>query len=172
MAEHLQLVATQSRRSAARDDRLIRVQVMDAHHRVRRSLSRLIESEHDLTVIAEVADLATALDALERYRPDVLVLDLPLPDRPSIGTVRSLRALVPGAEIVVITMEASAALAERALAAGALGFVLKERGDVDLPHAIRLAVAGVGHVSPPLDRAVSTIRRASTTIPAVPRNQP
>ena len=72
----------------------------------------------------------------------MLVLDLRMPNGSSIETIRRLREQVPGTEIVVLTMEESAAFAQQALDAGAVGFVLKDRADEELPEAVRRAAAG------------------------------
>ncbi len=100
---------------------------------MRRSLRLLLDGETDLEVIAEAADLSTVVRHVHGRVPHVLVLDLQMPNGSSVETIRRLREQVPETEIVVLTMEASPLFAQQALEAGAVGFVLKDRADSELP---------------------------------------
>jgi DNA-binding NarL/FixJ family response regulator len=84
----------------------------------------------------------------------VLVLDLRSHGGSSIETVRRLRSQVPDTEIVVLTMAAGTAFAREVTAAGALGYVLKDLADSELPVAIRAAARGEAYVSPVLVRRI------------------
>jgi two-component system, NarL family, response regulator NreC len=96
------------------------------HARVRRSLRQLLDGDAGVDVVAEAADLSTVARHVHGHSPHVLVLDLRMPGGSSIQTIRYLREQMPDTEIVALTMEQSPAFAQRALAAGAVGFVLKE----------------------------------------------
>src|SRR5690348_4545733 len=113
----------------------IRVVVADDHALVRRSLRLLLGGEDDLEVVAEACDIATVLRHIHGHAPHVLVLDLQTADGSSIEAIRRLHDLAPKLAIVVLTMEQSPAFAQRALESGAVGFVLKDRADTDLPAA-------------------------------------
>jgi two-component system response regulator NreC len=126
----------------------IRVVVADDHTLLRRSLRLLLDNERDFEVLAEAADLASAASHVEQLKPAVLVLDLRMPGGSSLDLIEQLRGCVPQTEIVVLTMEQNPGFARRALAAGALGFVLKDLADVDLPAAVRAAAHGQEYVSP------------------------
>jgi two-component system response regulator NreC len=89
----------------------------------------------------------------------VLVLDLQMPGGSSIETMRRLRQCAPETEIVVLTMERSPPFARRALDEGAVGFVLKDRADTELPVAGRLAAKGEEYVSPHVAAALEALRR-------------
>jgi DNA-binding NarL/FixJ family response regulator len=91
--------------------------------------------------------------------PRVLVLDLRTRGGSSIDAVRRLQAQVPGTGIVALTMERSPALAQHALAAGAIGFVLKERADTELPAAVRRAALGEEYVSSHVAGGLDALRR-------------
>ena len=103
------------------------------HAAVRRNLRLLLDGEDDFEVIAEAADLSTVMRHVHGHLPHVLVLDLRMPNGSSIETIRRLRTQVPDTEIVVLTMENSAVFAQQAIDAGAIGFVLKDRADGELP---------------------------------------
>ncbi len=119
-----------------------RVVIADDHAVVRRGLRQLLEAEAGFEVVAEAADLDSARRHVRRHRPDVLVLDLHLPEGLSLGAIPELRAECPETQIVVLTMQNEPAYARQALAAGALGYVLKEAADSELVEAIRRAADG------------------------------
>jgi len=148
-------------------ERPIRVVLVDGHARMRRSLRLLLDGEHGIKVIAEADDLATAVRHVNGHRPHVLVIDLRMPDGSSIEAIRGLREQVPSTEIVVVTMEASPAFAQHALDAGAIGFVLKDTGDAELPEAVRRAARREEYVSPRV--AASARRRTSAEDGLSPR---
>jgi DNA-binding NarL/FixJ family response regulator len=137
----------------------IRLVLADDHALVRRSLRQILDAEDDLAVVAEAIDLSSTARQVHNHAPDVLVLDLRMPDGSSIESTRVLRQQVPSTEIIVLTMEPSAAFAQRSLAAGAIGFVLKDQSDTELPEAVRRAVRGEEYVSPLVGAGLETLRK-------------
>jgi two-component system response regulator NreC len=161
MPAHLHLAAlAPDRAGSARPAFPILVVLADDHAVVRRSLRLLLEGEDDLKVIAEAGDLSTVVRHVHGHVPHVLVLDLQMPNGSSIETIRRLRNQVPDTEIVVLTMEQSPLFAQQALDAGAVGFVLKDRADSELPVAVRTAAAGSEFVSPHVAAGLDALRRA------------
>jgi DNA-binding NarL/FixJ family response regulator len=140
----------------------IGVVLADDHALMRRNLRLLLDHEDGVRVIAEAADLDTVTTHVYGYRPRVLVLDLGMPHGSSIETIRSLRANVPGTEIVVLTMEVSPAFAQQALDAGAIGFVVKELADAELGPAVRCAARGEEFISPGVAAQLQSLRDAVT----------
>lgn len=132
----------------------------DDHHAVRRNLRALLDLEDDLQVIAEAADISSVLRHVPTHVPHVLVLDLRLPTGSGLQAIRRLRSEVPETEIVVLTMEESPAFAHRALVAGAIGFVLKDRADVELTQAVRRAARGEEYVSSRVAAGLEAMRKA------------
>jgi two-component system response regulator NreC len=148
---HVQLApALASPAAPAAEERTIRVLLADDHALMRRTLRLLLEGEQDVEVIAEASDLVSLVRHVDAHQPHVLVLDLGMPDGSSSEAIRQLRARLPAMQIVIVTMEENPVFAQRALAAGAIGFVLKDRADEELPDAIRLAARGEQFVSPQL----------------------
>ncbi len=138
----------------------IRVVLADDRTAVRRSLRMLLDSEDNVQVVAEAGDIATVLLAVHGQTPNVLVLDLQMPNGSSIEMIRSLRDQAPGTEVVVLTMEASPVFAQQALDSGAIGFVLKEHADLDLSEAVRCAALGEEYVSPQVAAGLEALRSA------------
>jgi DNA-binding NarL/FixJ family response regulator len=156
MGSHLELLATGG--SVAP----IHVLLVERHDAVRRFLRTLLDAEADIEVVAEAADMAAALDGLDRCRPDVLVVPLHSRAPASIEALRGLRARAQQAEIVVLSMDANAALAQLAIDAGASGFVLKERAGSDLASAVRRAARAQEYISAPLDQRPVTSSRGDS----------
>ncbi|MGO8905899.1 MAG: response regulator [Solirubrobacteraceae bacterium] len=140
----------------------IRVVLADDHALMRRSLRLLLEGEKDVDVIAEAGDMESAVRYVHRHRPHVLVLDLRMPNGSSVETIGKLRRQAPETHVVVLTMEDNPVFAEHALASGALGFVLKELADAELPEAVRAAAIGEEYVSPHVAKRLDSLRRSLT----------
>jgi two-component system, NarL family, response regulator NreC len=139
----------------------IRVVLADDHAALRRSLRRLLDGDDDVELVAEAADLAMVLGQVHRHVPHVLVLDLRLRDGAGLETIRRLRAEVPQTEIVVLTMEPSPLLAQQSIDSGAVGSVLKDRADTELPAAVRSAANGREYVSLHVAGGLDALRRAT-----------
>jgi two-component system, NarL family, response regulator NreC len=127
----------------------IRIVLADDHAAMRRSLRTLLDGESDLDVIAEIDSLDSVMGHVRSRRPDVLVLDLGMPDRGlGIEALARLSKQLRDTNIVVLTMNDDPAFAHRALDNGAVGLVLKEMADSDLPAAVRRAWRGERYLSP------------------------
>ena len=129
-------------------DHPIRVILADDHALMRRSLRSLLDREANVEVVAEAHHLGGAVRCVRSLRPDILILDMGMQGGSSVEVIRRLRAQVPGTEIVVLTMQDNPAFANQALDAGAIGFVLKDFADTELPDALRETAAGRQYVSP------------------------
>jgi two-component system response regulator NreC len=124
------------------------VVLAEDHEAMLRSVRMVLEAERDIEVVAEARDLAGALERVLSYRPDVLVLDLRMQGCFTTELIEQLRRHQPGTEIVALTMLGSPAFARHALAAGALGFVVKDSADVELAPAVRRAALHLRYTSP------------------------
>ncbi len=149
MTSHLHLAAARpSHDELSLVELPIRVVLAEDHKLMRRSLRLLLDHEADFEVVAEAESLASTERAVEQLHPQVLVLDLGMPDGSSVELIDSLRSRTPQTHVVVLTMEHNPAFARRALAAGAIGFAIKELADTELPQAVRAAARGEQYVSP------------------------
>ncbi len=144
--------------TGSRDERsapAIRVVIVDDHAVVRRGLRQVLDAEEGFDVVAEASDLAGARRYVLGHRPDVLVLDLNLPEGLSLHSIPELRAEFPATQIVVLTMQNEPAYAREALSAGALGYVLKEAAESELVEAVRRAAVGDSYLNPRLGARVA-----------------
>ena len=121
-------------------DSAIRVFLVDDHPVVRVGLGALINKQKDLTVSGEVATGREVLSALSEYPTDVLVADLALADMNGLEVVKQVRGEYPDMPILVLSMHDERLFAERALRAGANGYIMKDTAPQDLMEAIRKVV--------------------------------
>lgn len=110
----------------------------------------LLDAEPDLEVVAEAGDAASAERYARGHQPDVLILDLNMPGGSGLDAIPRLLTEVPATKIVVLTMQREPAFARQALAAGAVGYVLKDAADAELVLAVRLAADGGTYLNPQL----------------------
>jgi two-component system response regulator NreC len=133
----------------------IRVVIADDHAVVRRGLRQVLDAEDDIDIVAEASDLAGARRYVHGHHPDVLVLDLNLPEGLSLNAIPGIRAEFPDTQIVVLTMQNEPAYARQALSSGALGYVLKEAAESELVEAVRRAARGDTYLNPRLGARVA-----------------
>ncbi|MGO9902414.1 MAG: response regulator transcription factor [Solirubrobacteraceae bacterium] len=133
----------------------ILVVLADDHEVMRRNLKALLDGEHDIRVVAEAGDLVAAADQVREHAPQVLVLDLRLPDGSTTdrlsGSGLELTALVrtqmPSTQVVVITMQENEAFVGKTVDSGAVGFVRKDMAETELVDAVRAAARGERYTS-------------------------
>jgi two-component system response regulator NreC len=140
----------------------ISVVLADDHVPMRRSLRLLLDSEAGVEVLAEAGDHLSVTRQVQSLQPRALVLDLRMGGALSIETIRTLSDRAPQTKIVVVSMEDNPVFAQRALTAGAAGFVAKDRADAELPQAIRAAARGEEYVSPRVAARLDALHRALT----------
>jgi len=130
--------------------RSIRIVLADDHPVVRRGLRLLLDGEDGFEVVAEAGEVDEARRFVRGHHPDVLVLDLNMPGGSSLEAIPELRNEFPETAVVVLTMQQEPAYAREAIAAGALGYVLKQAADGELVQAVRMAAAGESYLNPRL----------------------
>jgi DNA-binding NarL/FixJ family response regulator len=123
--------------------------LIDDHPIVRQGLAQLINQESDLQVTSEAATAREALEALEEGAapPDVAIVDISLEDRSGIELIKDLRARHPQLPVLALSMHDEALYAERALRAGAKGYIMKQEATEKVMTAIRKVLAGQIYVS-------------------------
>jgi len=119
-----------------------RILLVDDHAILRRGMRLLFAREPDLEVVAEAATIADALEAADQTAPDVVILDIHLPDGSGIGAIGPLRAHVPGVHIVVLSMYDDFEHVRRAFAEGADAYVVKSSTEDELIAAVRTVAGG------------------------------
>ena len=157
MTSHLHLAASDGDLDGARLP--ITVVLADDHAMFRRTLRRLLDVTETVSVVDEASDLPSAIENVHSRRPRVFVLDLNMPNGSTLEAIRRLRTEMPWTEIVVLTTEESALVAQQLLAAGAVAFVFKDRAETELVEAVRRAAHGEEFVSPLVAAGLDVLRR-------------
>jgi two-component system response regulator NreC len=126
---------------------MITILLADDHVVVRQGLRALLESQADFSIVAEASDGLDALQCVDRFHPQVTILDLMMP---GLGGLEVARRVQAQTRVVILSMHANEAYVVEALRSGALGYVLKDSSAADLIQAVRAAVAGQRYLSAPL----------------------
>jgi len=124
-----------------------RIVVVDDHSIVRRGFIYLIEDEPDMEVCGEAEDAPQAIDVIAAARPDLAIIDIALKTSSGIDLIKQLRGQFPTLSMLVVSMHDEILYAERALHAGARGYIMKQEADEKMVHAIRRVLDGGVYVS-------------------------
>jgi two-component system, NarL family, response regulator NreC len=120
----------------------IRVLIADDHAVLRAGLRLLINTQQDMTVVAEAAEGVEAVRLANETKPDVVVMDITMPAMGGIEAIEQIRQAIPQTQILVLTMHDDTAYLRSALAAGASGYVVKKSADSELISAINAVYRG------------------------------
>lgn len=131
----------------------ISVLIADDHESLREGLKILLEFEDDIRWVAEAVDGAEAVELAKQHRPDVVVMDITMPNMNGLEATRLIRAALPGTNVLIVSAEGDDTGVEQAVACGALGFICKHTSLMNVPQAIREIFAGNTFfaMSPPAD---------------------
>ncbi len=140
--------------AAARRHVLTTVLLVDDHRLVRAGLAALLTSAPDIEVIGEAADGQQAIELATQLHPDVILMDLSMPVLDGIAATRRILADVPGISVVVLTSFAETHRVTDAIAAGAVGYLLKDCDPQDVINAVRSAASGDVPIDPRVARAL------------------
>lgn len=141
----------------------IRVLLADDHPLVRAGVRKVLEQQARVTVVGEAGDGDEALKLLAELEPDLLVLDLNMPNRDGFAVLREARDAAPGVRILVLTMHSAVEYVARAVREGADGYLLKDTAVQDLAAAIESVTAGRPYYSEPAQRALADSLRRPVT---------
>ena len=140
-----------------------KVLLVDDHPVVREGLRGMIDAEHDLTVVGEAGSGAEAVAMAESLRPDVILMDLRMPDVDGVTATERILAVLPRTRIVVVTTYESDSDILRAVEAGAAGYLLKDASRAELADAVRDAARGKTVLAPTVaDRLVHFVRQPTS----------
>jgi DNA-binding NarL/FixJ family response regulator len=140
------------------------VLLVDDHSLLRSGLATLIDSAPDLEVVGQAADGEQALEVALECTPDVILMDLSMPVVDGVEATRNVLAALPDTKVVVLTSFSDRAQVERALQAGAIGYVLKDADPQDLVAAVRSAAAGHAPIDPRVARALRPSARVASPV--------
>ncbi len=142
----------------------IRVMLVDDHTMVRCGLATFLEVSDDLELAGEAAGGNEAVQLCARLLPDVVLMDLAMPDMDGVAATRIIRQRFPGVQVLALTSFTEEALIQNALQAGAIGYLLKDVTADELAQAIRAAHVGRSSLSP---AAVQAMVHAVTRPPTL-----
>lgn len=140
--------------------RSIEILLVDDHAIVRQGLRALLDAEPNFHVVDEAGNGLEALDKIKKYKPDVAVIDLMMPNLNGLEVARQLNKLTLRTKIIILSMYDDEGFVLEALSNGAAGYVLKDSDSSDLIHAVREVMSGRRYLSSPLsDRAISAYQQ-------------
>jgi len=128
----------------------MRLLLVDDHEVVRSGLRMLLESQEDIQIVGEAGTAAEALEAVERLKPEVILLDIGLPDMSGIKVMERIRKIEPEVAVVALTIHEDKEYFFKMLDAGATGYVPKRAAPDELLTAIRAAAQGQVYLYPSL----------------------
>ena len=134
--------------SVPRQSAAIRILTVDDHQLLREGIAAVLESQQDMSLVAQASNGREAVESFRRLRPDVTLMDLRMPDMSGIEAITEIRSEFPGARIIVLTTYAGDVQAAAALKAGAAGYLLKSLVRKELLETIRAVHSGKRRVPP------------------------
>jgi len=135
-------------RAADDEGAKIHVLIVDDHTILRAGLRMLLNAHPDIAVVGEASDGKQAIGAAQRLQPDVILMDIAMPECNGIEATRQIKRLMPDTRVLVLTMHENEEYLFQVLRAGASGYILKEAADTELVTAIRVVSSGRFYLSP------------------------
>ncbi|MBA2287600.1 MAG: response regulator transcription factor [Ktedonobacteraceae bacterium] len=126
----------------------IRILLADDHTILRAGLKMMLNAQPDMEVVGEAHDGRQAIHEAQRLQPDIVLMDITMPDINGIEATRQLKKLLPEARVLILTMHENDEYIFQALRAGASGYLLKEAADTDLIYALHIIQSGQFYLSP------------------------
>jgi len=136
--------------------------IVDDHAMVRRGLSTFLKVKPDLELVGEARNGQEALQVCEQVRPDVVLMDLVMPEMDGMAATRAIRERWPQVQVIALTSFQERDLVQKALQAGAISYLLKNVSANDLAEAIRAAYAGRSTLAPEAIQALVQVERQPT----------
>lgn len=133
---------------------MIKVLIADDHAIVRTGLRSLIETDPSLELLGEAAGGYEALELVEKLKPDILVLDISMPDLDGISVIKKIKPRNSDIRILMLTIHEDKALLQEALKSGASGYVIKRVAEKELLLAIKIMMRGDMYIDPSMQHAL------------------
>ncbi len=146
-------------------DPVTKILLADDHTIVRQGLKLIISSHADLQVIGEAANGREVLELAEKLKPDVILMDVAMPELNGIEATRRVRDISPRTKVLVLSMHKEAVYVREILKAGARGYILKDAIDTELISAIQSVARGDGYISPAISGTLLSDYRQNITNP-------
>jgi two-component system, NarL family, response regulator DevR len=145
----------------------VRLLIIDDSPLIRAGLRAVLEDQAAVTIVGEAGTAAEGLAAVMQHKPEVVLLDLRLPDRPGFAVCREILERRPGTRVLILTSSADERNVHAAVAVGAHGYLLKENDGASLVAAIARVASGHSVLDPSLaDQVLSLMKRGPEPAPA------
>jgi len=144
---------------------MIRILLADDHAMVRQGFRMILGSQTDMEIVGEAGNGREAVEQAEKLQPDVIVMDVAMPELNGIEATRKITAALPRSRILALSMHKDSVYVREILRAGARGYLLKDSIDRDLLAAVRAVAKGEGYLSPAVSDAVLSDYRKHVTAP-------
>lgn len=144
---------------------MIRILLADDHALVRQGFRMILAAQPDMQIVGEAGNGREAVELAEKLQPDVVVMDVTMPELNGIEATRRLTTVAPRARVLALSMHKDSVYVREILRAGARGYLLKDSVDADLLVAVRGVAKGEGYLSPAVSDAVLTDYRRHVTDP-------
>ena len=132
----------------------VKVLLADDHGIVRKGLRFVLESEPDMTVVAEASNGREAVRLCEQYQPEIAIVDIAMPQLNGIDAVSQIRKASPSTQAMVLSMHSDETYILRALSAGAKGYILKDAVEDEILPAVRSVLKGKSYFSPAIAKTL------------------
>ena len=146
-------------------ERSIKILLADDHTIVRQGLKLILSAQTDLEVVGEAANGREAVDLAQKLRPDLVLMDVAMPELNGIEATRRMVEANSRVKVLVLSMHKEAVYVREILRAGARGYILKDAIDTELLSAIRSVAKGDGYISPAVSGALLNDYRKDVTDP-------
>jgi two-component system, NarL family, response regulator NreC len=133
----------------------VRILLADDHTIVRQGLKLILSAHTDLEIVGEAANGREAVELADKLRPDIVVMDVQMPELNGIEATKKMVAANPRMKILVLSMHKEAVYVREILRAGARGYILKDAIDTELLSAVRSVAQGDGYISPAVTSALN-----------------
>ncbi len=143
----------------------IRILLADDHAVVRQGFKMILGAQPDMEIVGEAGNGREAVELAERLKPDVVVMDVAMPELNGIEATRRLGDSATHARVIALSMHKDSVYVREVLRAGARGYLLKDSGAGDLVSAVRAVAQGEGYLSPAVSNAVLDDYRRHVTNP-------
>jgi two-component system, NarL family, response regulator NreC len=144
-------------------DAVTKILLADDHTIVRQGLKLIISSHADLAVIGEAANGREVLELVEKLKPDVILMDVAMPELNGVEATRRVHEISPRTKVLVLSMHKEAVYVREILKAGARGYILKDAIDTELISAIQSVARGDGYISPAISGTLLSDYRQNIT---------
>jgi DNA-binding NarL/FixJ family response regulator len=143
----------------------IRILLADDHAVVRNGFRMILEAQSDMEVVGEVSNGREAVEVATEVQPDIVVMDVTMPELNGIEATRRIATAAPRTRVLALSMHKDSVYVREILRAGARGYLLKDSGEGDLLSAVRAVAKGEGYLSPAISDAVLSDYRKHVTNP-------